>query len=215
MEIFFPHLPDNNRRATQRGVINAIHKVFGNKIAFEWRQVGRNHRQGVLTFPTLEIGQRFLNHYQSGLRLRDYSGRFCNADIRLSNRKANAKLIEGLQRAMEEITKMSDSEQEDDTLDINSVTPQSDINYFTGGLQCQWVEWGVWTSEGEFGQCGTIHRGEPRISYSPETGELYVVDIGEAYGENSITSGITIDNIIIQEMFIDRDGVHTRLFLSL
>jgi len=212
--VFFPTV--SAPRSAKRHVAGAVHRAFGQKIPFDWKPIGRwEKKHAILTFPTVDLAIRFLHFYRNGVPLRNAEGREYKAPVKPNNRAPNPKLVEGLQRRMEEWK--ADQDSDPDTAGEGWTTERPEYivpgggSYFRGHVPCRSVSWGVWTSKGEFGKCGDIKSGTPSLIYGPETGELFVVNLDEG----PLKTGVTIHNSIIDEIQLQIDGNTTRVFLTL
>lgn len=209
MEIFVQNLPfDLNSQKVRRGISYAIRKTFQRTVEFGWQHF-KNKRSGKLTFPTLEIGREFLDLNRGGFKLRGRNGEYRTIRVSQSKYPPNARLVEGLQRRMEE-RRLSHSDSEEDDHGACSNGRQENEQR---GLQFKGIQWGVWMSGGIFGRCGTIQR-SGRMTYNSETGEV-IADIHELASEVGNESTATIDNSTIRELFLVRDTIQPRLFLTL
>ena len=161
------------------------------------------------------MGQQLLNEYPNGFPLRGRNGKHRTVRVSQSRYPPNARLVEGLQRRMEERRlSQSDSEEEYSNSFAHGSTSQGDEEYVSPGLRFKGIQWGVWTSGGTFGHCGSIERGG-RVTYNSEIGELRVVDIYDVSPEIEDESGIIIDNTTIHELVFERNASRPRLFLTL
>ena len=113
MEIFVHNLPfDLNSKKIRRGIVNAVKKAFRKRVEFHWQEF-KSKGNGKLTFPTHEMGQKFLNEYKDGFPLHGHNGNYRIVRVSLSKYPPNDRLVEGLQRRMEERKlQQSDSEEE-------------------------------------------------------------------------------------------------------
>ena len=227
MEIFVHNLPTDKRPAQiQRGIAKAIKSVLGDKVAWEWSPITRKRALAKLTLPTWNLGTTFLNHYSNGLRMHGRTVKFA-----LSRNQANQRLVEGLLSKMAAMEQMpSDSEDEEptqakvfDTPDLVSHYLYTNYgeDYVREGVPFESLEWGVWTTDGQFGRCGTIHRGG-LITHNSETSRLDILGILDTYYPLNVErapvveeNGIAIDDNIIQEILVDRHESNPRLYLTL
>ena len=98
MEIFVQNLPLNlNLRKVGRGISIAVKKSFQQEVDFDWQRFKRKG-SGRLTFPTLEIGQEFLNSNRDGFKLRSCNGEYRTIRVSPSKHAPNVRLVEDLQR---------------------------------------------------------------------------------------------------------------------
>ena len=135
--------------------------------------------------------------------------------VSLSKYPPNARLVEGLQRRMEERQLLqSDSEEEYENPYTDGCT-----HWATESIRHRECDSKLFS--GVYGHraersviAGAIERGG-RVTYNSEMGEVRVVEIFEVSPEAEDESGITIDNTTIHELFFERDAIHPRLFLTL
>ena len=228
MEIFVHNLPTDKKPAQiQQGIAKAIKNVLGQKVAWEWSPFTRKRALAKLTFPTWNLGKTFLNHYHNGHRMHGRTVRFV-----LSKYQPNERLVEGLlskMQAMEQMPSDSEDEQPPQAKVVDASASVShyvcvnyDEDYVQGGVPFESLEWGVWTTDGQFGSCGTIRRGG-LITHNSETAELDVVGILDKHYPPNVErapvvveeNGIAIDDSIIQEILVDRQESNPRLYLTL
>ena len=103
---------DLNSQKVQRAITNVIKRSFQRKVEFQWHRF-KNKGSGKLTFPTLEIGQQFLNANRNGFKLRGRNGEYRTVRVSLSRNPPDARLVEGLQKRIEE-RQLLQSDSEDD-----------------------------------------------------------------------------------------------------
>jgi hypothetical protein len=158
IEVFVHNLPQNkNVRKIQRKMAIAVKRACGSAVAFDWRQFTAKKALGSLTFPTYELGNRFLAHHRDGFTMYGNTVYFL-----LSKNHPNERLVEGLNMTMADRTMAdmefwhSDSEDErfltHNTHDLVEyhLTRRYDANYAQRGVPFKAIEWGVWTADGTF-----------------------------------------------------------------
>jgi hypothetical protein len=131
MEIFVNNIPyEATPRKVGRIITSAVKKAFGDQVAFKWQQF-KKKGCGALTLPTFEMGQRFLGLNSGGLRIRDRRGEYRTVRFCRSKKDADPRLVEGLQKQMEEIKQ----KQNDSDDDYNGDT--QGMNLLIGGVDSQ------------------------------------------------------------------------------
>ena len=221
MEIYVQKLPAcESYRAIHRALAGAVRRVFGKRVEFRWRRFKKDNTKGALTFPTVQMGQRFLTHYPEGVSIR-YRGRYTKATICQSRYPPDSRVVEGMIKVMEEMEyEPWSSGSEDDQIGPSALdysSPRKDINYRRPGLHISRLEWGLWTTDGTFGRCGALER-KGYLTHHSETGELEIVgicDIIDMLKGSGDENGITMDNVSIQEVLIGLTATGYRLFLTL
>jgi RNA dependent RNA polymerase len=205
MEIFLQNLPVGlNRKTLRRRVASAVKKNLSREVDFDLYRFPKKPRLGRLTFATPEIGLDFLlNACRNPFTLRGRSGEY---QIKVSSSKfsPDQRLIEGLLRRTEE-RKRSQSE-----LDVGGgewVSGSTELRFKS-------IQWGVWMSDGIFGQCGNVSW-SGNIQYDSDSGELKAFDIVTSGFGISDDTGINIANTTIHELFLVQDNAQPRLFLTL
>jgi hypothetical protein len=206
MELFLTNIPGGRKkRALELAIAREIKRTFSAgrvKVAYEFQPLSRSPRCAKLTFPTAELGQAFLNgHYDRGLL-------FNNEYIKVAKSKYDPKdrLVQALQIRMKDDQDLdSDSEESDGV-------PKTRV--IEGGVWFRSLEWGVWSLDGTFGQCGTIQR-RGRLTYDRQTAEVQATKILDEFQEYQEESGVDIDNTIIQEILIDRNSPQVKIYFTL
>lgn len=214
MEIFVQNLPTGQRkRSVKRAIANAIRATFREKVEFDW-QFTRRRDSARLTLPTIEMAEEFLVRYSSsGLAIRGRHGTYQTIRFNESRYRPDARLIEGLQQAMEErrAASQSDSEHEDsDSVDDDQLSPRQDAHYMKYFMRFQAIHWGVWIADGSFGRCG-MFKSPGRVAYNSETGQLELIAMKP---EAPNPFGATIENITIEELLVDRSHTPSRLYFT-
>lgn len=200
MEIYVWNLPfDLKSPKLKRAIASHVRQSLGPRAEFDWHRFRNKSRgSGKLTFPTIEMGQQFLNAYRDGIILPTVNG--CHTVIRISLSKCqpDAWLVKGLRKRMDE-RRRSQNQSEDEGLDENSLSQ----------LQFNELRWGTWMSGGAFGCCGMIEVGGS-ITYNAETREISIVRFDE-----TTESGMTIDPQTIHELFVDPNAYPFCLYFTL
>src|SRR5579862_7776183 len=219
MEIFVQNLPINQRgRTIKRAIANAIKTTFREQVEFDW-QFTKRRDSARLTLPTIDMAQQFLIRFNTGLAMRDGFGAHRTVRFRESRNQPDPRRIEALQRVMQERRTNAPYEPEHEGTEtgIQHFSPRQDAHYIRRQMRFKAIYWGVWTSDGEFGQCGTIER-EGTLAYNSETGELEL-NMPEDNSDDGFfdagSDGITMDNVIIDEILVDRNNTPSRMYFTL
>lgn len=216
MEIFVQNLPTGQRsRIVKRAIAKAVRTTFREKVEFDW-QFTRRRDSARLTLPTFEMAQQFLIRFSAGLIIRGYDGGHCVVRFTVSRNRPDPRLIEGLQRVMEErrAAPQEFEHEEGDEPESRHISPRQDAHYTRYSMGFTAIHWGVWTSDGSFGQCGTL-KNDGRVAYNSETGELELIASKLDDNHDTISFGILIENMAIEELLVDRDQIPSRLYLTL
>jgi len=208
MDIFVRNIPRTQKSKRVRGAIKrAVCEALHEEVPFEWYRFPREKRAlAKLTLPTREMGQQFLLHFRDGLRT--LGGCIIFA---LSNTTPNERLVESLLAKMHDGKQLPDDRhQQSASTGLQSPRVGPDPDYHLRQIPFKSIEWGVWTSEGQFGCCGTLPRAGI-IAHNPEIAAIEIQELMELNYE----SGITMDNIIIREIVVDRRRSNARLYFTL
>ena len=202
MEVFVSNLPKRQkRRKINAALRNALTEVFGGKAIYEWRQFQKKH-VGTITFPTESMGTQFLKRFEHGLAMRQERVKFS-----ISKYSPNPRLVQGL---LEKMREMEENGEFDEGIGSSSTSTSASVSFHS-------IDYGVWASDGTFGRCGTVKR-KGILTYNPQTGILQaeeLIDYDYATREAFDESGISIDNSIIEEIFVDRKDDVTGIYLTL
>src|SRR5271169_5793378 len=115
MEIFVRNIPTNQRsRRVNRAIKRAIHEALREEVPFEWSRFRNNRALATLTLPTWELGQRFLNHYLTGLQT--LGGTIC---FGVSRKTPSERLVESLLAKMGAMARLPDERYQPYTISMD------------------------------------------------------------------------------------------------
>lgn len=207
MEIFARNIPQTQKNRRVHGAIKrAVREALVEEVPFEWSRFTKKRNLAKLTLPKWEMGQQFLIHFRNGLRT--LGG---NIIFETSKAMPNERLVESLIAKMDAMTRQPDDPRQQTASPVFGFLKRGvDPDLLLREIPFKSFEWGVWTAAGEFGCCGTSPR-SGSITYNPEIAAIEIQGPTEAKYE----SGITMDNIIIREIVVDRRSSNPRLYFTL
>src|SRR5271170_3226553 len=210
MEVFVHNIPPNQKSSKVHAAIKrAVREALREEIPFEWSRFHKNKALAKLTLPTWDIAQRFLEHY----RTRGFRTLGANICFVTSKTKPNDRLVESLVAKMDAMPQVPGDPYQPDAIPLQMpLNREPDPDSVLREIPFKSFEWGVWTTDGQFACCGTSPR-TGNITYNPE---IAAVEIQGLLAHNACSeSGMTVDNIIIREIVVDRGLSNPRLYFTL
>ena len=210
MELFVHNIPPNQKSSKVHAAIKrAVREALREEIPFEWSRFHKNKALAKLTLPTWDIGLRFLAHY----RIRGFRTLGANICFGISKTKPNDRLVESLVAKMDAMLQTPGDPHQPDAVPLHMfLNREPDPATVLREIPFKSFEWGVWTTDGQFACCGT----SPQTGYITYNPEIAAVEIQGLLARDGYSeSGITVDNIIIREIVVDRRLSNPRLYFTL